>query len=112
MALVVLLIAGYVGYFYYSNQKLPSLQDVITSVTSLQSSLPSEAPELNTVSSDAASQLQTLGQRAGEVSQHAQQVLGTSIQKNEAAEKPLHQRALDYGQYMYCKQVVEEYEKE
>jgi len=48
-----------------------------------------------------------------ERSQQSQQVLGSFIEVNQApSEQQLHERALEYGQYLYCKQAVEAWEQQ
>lgn len=59
---------------------------------------------------DLQNQTQTLSERAKETGSHVQQVLGSSVQVNEQEKQPIHQRAFDYGRYIYCKAVVEEWE--
>lgn len=54
-------------------------------------------------------QTQILSERSGEVGSHVKNVLGTFIEENE--EEPIQQRAFEYGRYLYCQQVVEDYEK-
>jgi len=118
IGLVVLAAVGAVGYFYLQEKHLPSslseLQEkVLGSSTSLFSQLPEQVSSLK-MPDNTSEQLQILGERAADVTKQAQQVLGKSIQVNEAEKekKPLHESALEYGRYMYCKQVVNEYEKE
>jgi len=118
IGLVVLATVGAVGYFYLQEKHLPSslseLQEkVLGSSTSLFSQLPEQVSSLK-MPDNTSEQLQILGERAADVTKQAQQVLGKSIQVNEAEKekKPLHESALEYGRYMYCKQVVNEYEKE
>ncbi len=53
-----------------------------------------------------------VGTQLQEVGGQVQQVLGTAVEvAPKSAEQAPHERALDYGRYLYCKQVVEEYEK-
>lgn len=69
---------------------------------------------LNKISQDVEEQAKILGQRAQETGQHVQQVLGTSIKVNEteSGKKPLSTQALEYGRYIYCKSVVDDWEKQ
>lgn len=58
-------------------------------------------------------QVKVLTDRSQEVSEEVSKVLGDFIQVNENdGDEALHERALEYGQYLYCMQVVEQYEKE
>lgn len=108
--LVLLAIAGYVGYIYKSTGQMPDVQKIAESITSMSTHVSEKSPEVQSVTTDASSQLHTLTQRAGEVSQHAQNVLGSSIEVNHEIKKPIHESAIEYGRYIYCKQVVTDYE--
>lgn len=55
-------------------------------------------------------EIATVGVRGKEVSTHAQKVLGASVTVNENEESSLHNRAFEYGRYLYCQQVISEYE--
>lgn len=109
--LIVLAVGGYFGYNYYKTKQLPDFKKITENVTSFTSNISTKTPQVQNVSVDASSQLQTLSERAGEVGQHAQNVLGSSIQVNEEEKKPIHESAIEYGRYIYCKQVVTDYEK-
>lgn len=54
-------------------------------------------------------QIGILSARTGTVTQEVGTVLGSSVQV-EKEELPLHQRALQHGRYLYCQQVVKDYE--
>lgn len=54
-------------------------------------------------------QAQTLVERGGEIAGHTQNVLGTQITATEE-KQPVSQRAFEYGRYLYCQQVVKDYE--
>lgn len=69
--------------------------------------------KLNLFSQEAAQQTKVLTSRAKETSEHVQKVLGDNIEASEESEeKPLHQKTIDYARYLYCKQVVKDWEKE
>jgi fumarylacetoacetate (FAA) hydrolase family protein len=56
-------------------------------------------------------QIKILTERSEEVSTEIGKVLGDFIQVNETGEnQALHEKALEHGQYVYCQQVVEQYE--
>lgn len=57
---------------------------------------------------DAENSFSQLSHRTQEVGKHVSNVLGSSVEATNST--PLHERALEYGQYIYCKQVVSEYE--
>lgn len=53
-----------------------------------------------------------LSERTVEVSKHAGNVLGSTIQPApEENTTPIHEKAFEYGKYVYCKQVVADYEE-
>lgn len=61
---------------------------------------------------EATSQIGTLSQRSAETANTSSQVLGEFIQVNEAdSEKSTSEKALEYGRYLYCQQVVKEWEE-
>lgn len=81
------------------------------------------------VSSSVGEQTQQLTERGQEVVQHAGNVLGTYVQpaedsdenqsstenqssenKTSADSKPIYEETWDYGRYLYCQQVVKDYE--
>lgn len=55
-------------------------------------------------------EVSTLTQRGKELTNHVGTVLGESVAEADAEQQPLHERAIEYGQYIYCKGIVEEYE--
>ena len=71
--------------------------------------------QLNFISSENLEQAQMLSERAKETTGHVQQILGDKIEVDEQAEsqkkdKAIHQKAIEYTRYLYCKQVVDEWE--
>ena len=59
----------------------------------------------------AETEISGLSQKTIEVSKHAENVLGSSITAATNSATPIHERAFEYGKYVYCKQVVDDYEK-
>lgn len=55
-------------------------------------------------------QLQILGARTEEVRQHVNGVVSQSIKESNQP-TPLHEKAFERAQYVYCQQVVKEYEE-
>lgn len=54
----------------------------------------------------------TLLERGKDMTTQTQKVLGTYISPAETDDdQALHEKALEYGQYLYCQQVVIDYEK-
>jgi len=67
--------------------------------------------DVDLITQDVGEQTKILGERAKKTGEHIQQVLGESVKVNEAEnDQALHEKAFDYGRYIYCKQVVEEYD--
>ena len=65
--------------------------------------------DLGTLGETTASQLTTLTEQSTSVSQQVEKVLGAAVQPAEG-DPPAYDRALTYGQYLYCKQIVRDYE--
>lgn len=60
---------------------------------------------------EATAQIETLSQRSANTANTSSKVLGDFIQVNEAdSEKSTSEKALEYGRYLYCQQVVKEWE--
>jgi sensor c-di-GMP phosphodiesterase-like protein len=69
--------------------------------------------QLNIFSQQASDQTKILTSRAKETSSHLQNILGDKVEVDEQeANKPLHEKTIEYAHYLYCKQVVEEYERQ
>lgn len=124
LAIILVLTGVVLGYFFAIEKRLPSsMSDLATSIFhsavvipenfDIKNEISSQIPQMDDLkNTDAGSQFKILGERAGEITQHSQNVLGKSIQKNEKEATPLHESALEYGKYIYCKQVVDLYEEE
>lgn len=65
--------------------------------------------QITNKASELANQAVVLKVRSLEVGQHTSNVLGSSITATNSAE-PIHEKALEYAQYLYCQGVVKEYE--
>ncbi len=71
--------------------------------------------ELDLFSQENIKQTQVLSDRAKETSAHIQQILGDKIEVDEQShedqkEKAIHEKTVEYVRYLYCKQVVEDWE--
>lgn len=95
LALVLLVLGG--GYSYASQQPW----------------FPGSAPKVDmpevSLQGNPQDQLAILTSRAQELGGLAQGFIGTGIQK-DTSDPSLSQQAMNYGQYLYCKQVVSSYE--
>lgn len=65
--------------------------------------------KLNIFSDEDVKQAQVLSSRVQESKQHVQKVLGENIEAEEE-QGSLQGRTLEYARYLYCKQVVEDWE--
>ena len=60
---------------------------------------------------NAESEISGLSEKTAEVTKHTGNVLGSSITTApEDQQTPIHEKAFEYGKYIYCKQVVSDYE--
>jgi hypothetical protein len=67
--------------------------------------------ELNQLSTDAGEQIKITAEKAIEAGKVAQEFVSESIQVDESEDKNLGERAFEYGQYVYCKAVVDDWEQ-
>lgn len=99
-------------------QKLPFTNQVLNSQTTNQDSQ-TRAASNNTDNQQIATffqnsldltgqQLTTLGDNANKVKDQLFDF--TSQIKESSQSTPLHERALEYGQYLYCQQIIKQYE--
>jgi hypothetical protein len=58
----------------------------------------------------ATSQFSQVSSRLGIASQEGGAVLGAVVQVNEEEKKPIHDKAFEYGRYLYCQQVIKDYD--
>jgi hypothetical protein len=109
-------VAAFSGFF--ENQVRPRLPNPIANMFPK-----SEVPIASTTATESANtqvaltpqtaqtEIQTLTERSQEVSQEIGKVLGEYVQVNEEdVNKPLHEKAFEYGQYLYCQQVIKQFE--
>ena len=95
--LVVVIIIG-VGVFLAKDQIKPTIQTPNLPLESVQS-----------WSGDAKQQVQVLGTKASNIGHNIHDFWFQNVTKND--DKPVHSRAIEYGTYLYCKQVVADYEE-
>jgi len=108
---LILGIIAWLGYFYYSNHRLPLLSEVQSAVmgipTLFSEKVPLSSSQLPTIDSSTQT---AIGNAIGEGKKRVDMVLGEAIEVASDSSKPAAQKAIDYGRYLYCQQVVEEYE--
>ncbi len=97
---VFVIIALIAGAVYVINNDLVTLPSQLSTVTQ---------------------QTKLLSSRTQEVSSHVGNVLGSYTQNNElvkvddtknSSSEPIHEKALEYGRYVYCQQAVRDYEQD
>lgn len=67
--------------------------------------------QLNQLSTNAGEQIKMTTQKALEAGKVAQEFVTSSIQTDESSEKNLGEKAFEYGQYIYCRAVVDDWEQ-
>ena len=66
---------------------------------------------LNPIKKENVEQTQVLTERAKETTEHIQQILGDKIEVDEESkDKAIHEKAIEYTRYLYCRQVVDDWE--
>jgi hypothetical protein len=102
----ILILAG-AGYAYASYQGI--LPDQVPDLPKEKlEELVNKTPSFNSFQATTGDQLEVLSSRAKEVGNYAQDAFQLGIK--EDTDQPVHEKAIEYGQYVYCKQVVETYE--
>jgi len=120
---LVLITAGiYIAYQRQAFASIPPLERVLALMfdkSSTDSSTLGIAPlnnldkaKIEKAWTDASSQLKVLSSRGQATGEMSSQVLGEFIQVNEEdSEKNTSGKVLEYGRYLYCQQVVKDYEQ-
>lgn len=68
--------------------------------------------ELDQLSSNAGEQIKITTQKAIEAGKVAQEFIAGSIKTDESSDKNLGEKAFEYGQYVYCRAVVDDWEQQ
>ncbi|MCA9369604.1 hypothetical protein KC686_00425 [Candidatus Woesebacteria bacterium] len=103
---LLLLIAG-IGFLAFSATRetaffftLPQTEKIITI----------QPIKITEISESAPEQLSQLGSRAQTIGDTTGQVLGEAIQADTQGGESMANTAVEYGKYLYCKQIVEGWE--
>jgi len=109
----LLLITGLtIATLYWQQDHLPFKLPTLTDLQSFaQHNQLAESQSVQSVTQQAQEQLQATGEKFQSAASSVQQVLGAAVQVNEDETKSAPEKALDYGKYLYCQQVVNEFEK-
>lgn len=97
IVIILLVVGAIAGYWFVTQSKPDNNGDLNTQINTLQGGIGQE--------------FSVLSSRAQEIGGLAQNLFSTSIQKDDSGQSA-QQKAINYGQYLYCKQVVESYETE
>lgn len=111
---LLIILIGFSVAGLFIQKKSAVLSEKFGQVKGISDFLVQKGQELAPLSEDAKKQLEVLSERSQEVGEHSQKVLGETIKINEQAEKderPIHEKAFEYGKYVYCRQVVDDYEE-
>jgi len=68
-----------------------------------------ETDSIKEAASATSDQIEDLTERAAEVKDHLTNIID-EVKEDEGA--PIHEKAFEYGQYLYCQQVVKDYDAE
>lgn len=119
IALILLLGSG-AGYVYFTGGS-----GLSESVQSKLSFIPQRSSESGAIAipaaltgitipqlpSNTSEQLEIVTERTGELTGTVGQVLGEAVKvASDSSEQTLQERAFDYGRYLYCQQVIKDYE--
>lgn len=108
------ILIGFLFLGLFLQNKSKALGSKFQQFSKVKQTLSQKITQLAPLSDEASDQLEILSERAQNVASQSQQVLGETIKVNEADsgnDKPAHEKAFEYGRYIYCKQVVEDYEE-
>ncbi len=104
-------IAGAYIFAEHSSSKLArSLRPHTRTLTPIAQSLTKINQNAETSKPAQIPEVSILAKRGQELSKHVGAVLGESVTEVSPEQQPLHERAIEYGQYLYCKGIIEEYE--
>lgn len=110
MGLVVLIVL-WGGYIYWRESRLPTPADAQWFVWKTQP-LFSSIKKPENITQTGSEAFSKLTQTATSAAEQATRSIDQSIQVSTNSDEPLTEQALNYARYQYCRQVVEEYEKQ
>lgn len=123
--LILLLIGGIAGFYYFGDSQKVTQSALESLEKTPLSGLSQKLQEANSKKSNfnlddtiesAEAEFSQLSTKTLEVKDHVGNILGASKILESPIEatqdsKPLHEKTLEYGQYIYCKSVVKDYEE-
>lgn len=66
--------------------------------------------DIDKIGEDGMSQIQILGNKAKEAGEVAQDFVQEVVKVDENTDKNISEKAFDYGRYIYCQEIVKQYE--
>lgn len=106
LVLIILVVAGFVAVPLFVKET------VAFSIPGVQKTITIEPTNVANLKTDTAEQISTLTTQASKLTDNTGKVLGSAIQADTSDTKTTSEKAVEYGKYLYCKQVVEAYETE
>ena len=111
--ILLLTLFGFAAVGLFIQQKSNNVSEKVSQVMAIKTFLNEKVEQFEPLTQEAQKQLEIVSERSQNISEQSQQVLGETIKVNEIAsssDKPMYEKAFDYGRYVYCKQVVDDYE--
>lgn len=106
--IIVLVVLAIVGLFLFVKQ---SGGNAISKIPHIEQILKIDQKRIEKIAENATGEFSIIAERGKVLTEHAGKVLGSTVEEPEKEAKPLHERAFEYGRYVYCQEVVKEYEK-
>lgn len=114
VVLLFILMLSLAGLYFFKRDTFNAISQKVLGKNISLSSITTQSlstEQLQSIVPQDDAQLGTLTKRGKEVGEHVAKVLGESIQADDSENVPIHERAFEYGRYIYCKEVVKDYEK-
>jgi hypothetical protein len=111
VCLILTLIAA-TGYVAYGRGLIKAPKLLTSNHLGIKALNSKDQLNLEKAFTEASTQIRTLSQRGAETANTSSKVLGDFIEVNEDdSEKSTSEKALEYGRYLYCQQVVADWQK-
>lgn len=102
--LVILLVIGVISIPLFIKET------VAFTIPRVNKTITIEPTDSATLKEDAVAQMNQLSSRAQVLGENSEKIVTTAIQADTATNSTLANRAIEYGRYLYCKQVVDAHE--
>jgi hypothetical protein len=87
------------------------LDDKVTNINPWQEKAPELNMDLEKLGNDGLNQVQILASQAKDAGSVAQEFVQEVVKVDENKDKNLSEKAFEYGRYIYCQEVVKQYEE-